>query len=222
MKFKKLAAVLAAAMMLSTGVVPVMAAETVSVEPTAHQVMEIQEAIESDVEIQKEIQALAAEVETEANEFDWSDLEVGQTGNLLEMAFKTDLESESMAGNALPGGSTVTRQEDGYCFTIKTKGFSMMGMTAEPKTVSVTYYDAYGEEITDTAVLVETDDGTYDVTFVIPNDAQGMYPDGAAADYANMIKVKMTTTLEDNWLGGLFPEAMKNPTFFYAFNVVTE
>ena len=100
MKFKKLAAVLAAATMLSTGVVPVMAAETVSVEPTAHQVMEIQEAIESDVKIQSEVRAANDTKAAIEDEFDLGTL--GKDGVYTSGTAKISALSRRIFPYALP------------------------------------------------------------------------------------------------------------------------
>lgn len=219
-KMRAMAAILAAATILSAGGMTAMAADYDAAAVSEAQVMAIQEEIASDAEIQSEIAAIADEVATSPQEFDLDGKGVGDVGHLSGTAYKVDLSDVSMANNSLEGTTvpSIEVKTDGYYFSLYAKSFTLMGQTADPKSVSVTYYNAEGSEETTSASLVKSG-SEYLISFVIPSDAKGMAPSGVAEDYTNMIKVKMTTTLEDSWLGGLFPEAMKNPTFFYAFDV---
>lgn len=219
-KMRAMAAILAAATILSAGGMTAMAADYDAAAVSEAQVMAIQEEIASDAEIQSEIAAIADEVATSPQEFDFDGMVVGEEANLTGTAYKVDLSKVSMANSSFEETttSTIEVKEEGYYFTLYAKSFKYSGYTAEPKSVNVTYYNAAGSEETISASMVKSG-AEYVISFMIPSDAKGMAPSGIAANYTNMIKVKMTTTLEDSWLGGLFPEAMKNPTFFYAFDV---
>lgn len=222
-KMRVMAAIVTVTATLAMGVIPVCAADN-----SQQDVQALKAAIAADTEVQSEIVALATETTTTNTAFNWGGLVLNQTGDLSAAAYKVDLSETSMANNSLDTGSTVVLTSNGYEFTVKTKAYSYMGSTAEPKTAAVTYYAAeYDEEGVVEGYREVTENCTVSdntITFTIPADAQGLTSTdkGIPTGYNNMIKVKMTTTLEDTLLGNLFPEAMKNPTFFYAFNVTAK
>lgn len=223
-KVKAMAAIMAATAVISTGVgaVPTFAADAA---PSAQTVQAMEKFVQS-ADVQSEVRATASEAATTNAEFDFGSLEdENQVGNLTGEAYKVDLSETSMANNSLDSGSTVEITEDGYAFTIKTKSQTYLGNTAKPKTATVTYYEynsktkAYEEKTIDCDVK---SDGSQ-ITFTLPDNAAGLKPASTTIPdgYKNMLKVKMTTTLKDSWLSGIFPEAMTAPTFFYLFNVAS-
>lgn len=216
---KAMAAIMAATAVVSLGALPVQAADaTVS----AQEVQIMKEAIAEDAQVQDEVMAIADEAATTSQVFDWGGL---TQGTLSATAYKVDLESVSMANDSLATGSSFVYDSTAkaYVLTIKTQSanqsFSDKIFSAKPKSATVTYYNANDTQIT-VACAVNQDANT--ITVSIPDSAKGFADVNGdiPGDYANMIKVKMTTTLEDNWLANLlFPEAMKAPTFYYAFDV---
>lgn len=215
---KAMAAIMAATAVVSLGALPVQAADaTVS----AQEVQIMKEAIAEDAQVQDEVMAIADEAETTSKALNWSGL---TQGSLSATAYKVDLESVSMANDSLATGSSFVYDSTAraYVLTIKTQSadqsFSDKIFSAKPKSATVTYYSGSTETTVDCVV----DQNANTITLSIPRSAKGFAKtDGTIpGDYANMIKVKMTTTLTDNWLADLiFPEAMKAPTFYYAFNV---
>ena len=233
MKFKKLAAVLAAATMLSTGVVPVMAAETVSVEPTAHQVMEIQEAIESDVKIQSEVRAANDTKAAIEDEFDLGTLgkdgvyTSGTAKVSAHHSYRADNEGISMSDGGIVQNSdisNVTVNNDGtITLMIETQSISytFMGITASGTLSGATvHYYLNGEE---KAAAASADGNVLTVT--LENGAQGMQFEDGSTDNAgsmdNMLLIEFATNITGlpNWIISLLPDAMKNPTAYYGFNV---
>lgn len=218
-KMKAMAVILAATMMIGGSGVSALAAQPAV---SAAQIQEVQTVLLSDADVQSEIMAVANEAETTAQAFDWNNLQVGETAELSEQAYKVDLSGESMAKDSLAGGSTVTRTSTGYLFTIKgqtiEKYYLVGTFTAYPTKVTVTLYNSDEEEVPISATVSAVVDKKVDISFEIPEDYMGMKPESAAAGYANMIKVSMKTNQSDGTLGKLLP-AMVSPTFFYAFNV---
>lgn len=223
-RMKAMAAIMAATAVVSTCALPVCAAES-----SASGVQAVAEAVAADEEVQSEVVALSEETTTQAVAFDWSNLGLLSTGNITDTAYKVDLSDESMADDSLADGSTVmyTLDSEGnyvYQFTIMTtsaeQGYEGHIFTAKPTSAVVTYYTSSGTVAT---VNCNVSDGK--ITFNLPADAKGMAPTSGSipGGYKNMIKVNMTTSLNDNWLADLiFPDAMKNPTFFYAFTVTPQ
>lgn len=209
-RLKAMAAIMAAATILSTGVVPVCAADN-SAEVAAVQAM-----LESDAAYQSEVFSVTADAAVGYREFRWGNLD---SGYLDAKAYKTDLESVSMANDSLASGSTFLYDEnsESYVLTIQTQSVPHLGYTASPTSATATYYLAGtsgGEVTVDCAVADNT------ITVAIPEDAYGFTKsDGSIpGGYANMIKVSMKTTLADTIIGTIAP-SMASPTFYYAFDV---
>lgn len=222
-KVKAMAAIMAATAVISTGAgaIPTFAADAA---PSAQTVQAMEKFVQS-ADVQSEVRATASEADTTYSEFDFGSLTtVGQTGSLTGEAYKIDLSKTSMANNSLASGSTVKLTDNGYEFTIKTKSQTYLGQTAKPKSATVTYYGLNEDEEYEVKTIecAVADDGT-EITFTLPEDAAGLQPKtkDIPADYKNMLKVKMTTTLKDSWGTSIFPEAMTAPTFFYLFNVTS-
>lgn len=224
---KAMAAIMAATAVVSLGALPVQAADA-----NNSQVQAIQAEVAADPQIQSEVMAVAEEETTVAKAFNWGGLTtIGQTAGLNAAAYKVDLSETSMANNSLASGSTVKLTDQGYEFTIMTKSYSYLGQSAKPKSATVTYHevtvkdDETGEitrstEVTKACTVLQDENK---ITFTLPTNAAGLEgtTNGIPDNYQNMIKVQMTTTLKDSWLGGLFPDAMTAPTFFYLFNVAS-
>lgn len=219
-KVKAMAAIMAATAVISTGVgaVPTFAADAA---PSAQTVQAMKVAVNADAKVQSEVAALASEATTISKAFDWQDL---TEGTISATAYKVDLESTSMANDSLDSGSSFVYDDetDSYILTIKTKSadqsFSGKVFNAKPKSAQITYNEGNEQKVVD--CVVDQDANT--ITATIPGTASGFAKEDGTipGNYQNMIKVKMTTTLEDNWLASLvFPPAMLSPTFYYAFNV---
>lgn len=216
-RLKAMAAIMAAATILSTGVVPVCAADA------SYDVAAVEAEIMEDAAVQSEIQALSESKDLTKKAFDWKGLQSGETRTIVDAAaYKVDNSDVSMANGGLATGSTVTKNSDGtYTLAIKTQPMeqTFLGTTATGtiSAATATYYLNGGE--TTKACTVEGNT----VTLVLEADAMGLaFKDGDttnAGSKDNMIQVSFESTISPSWVGAILPSAMKNPTALYAFNV---
>ncbi len=169
------------------------------------------------------IATYASEVATTPAAFDWGNVSASGSGVLSPiLAVKlSDPSATSMANDAIVS-ATVSRYRGAATLSIETKPISMSGITGHLKSLEVYYY-ASADATEMSSVTVTPDDGSNVVTVTLPKGAYGLSTstkptasDGTVLN--NMVKVKITTDIEDKWYGNIVPDTMKNPTCFVAFN----
>lgn len=202
---------------------PAATESTVSGEDVTY--ADVMKAVDEYYATEGSIATYASEVATTPAAFNWGNVSTNGSGKLSPiLAVKlSDPSATSMANSAIVSG-TVTRKLGTPTFTITTQPITMSGITGHLKSVEVYYYaSADATELSSMTVKPNANDSNT-ITFTLPKGAYGLSTsttpttsDGTALN--NMLKVKITTDIEDKWYGNVVPDTMKNPTCFVAFNV---